>query len=64
MGAGRGPLVRAALSASSSTGINVVVWAVEKNANAFVTLRHLTKIGGWGERVRAVATLHYRASSA
>mgnify|MGYP003310089562 FL=1 len=38
-GAGRGPLVAAVLRAASTT-CNVKVHAVEKNANAIVTLRH------------------------
>ena len=40
VGAGRGPLVAAALSASSSTGVPIRVYAVEKNMNAVVTLRN------------------------
>jgi type II protein arginine methyltransferase len=40
VGAGRGPLVAAALSAASKAGVLVTVFAVEKNANAVVTLRN------------------------
>ena len=40
VGAGRGPLVQATLSASSTTEIPVKVYAVEKNANAVITLRN------------------------
>jgi len=39
VGAGRGPLVTRALSASRSTGINIRCWAVEKNPNAHVLLQ-------------------------
>ena len=40
VGAGRGPLVAAALSASSLTNIPIRVYAIEKNANAVITLRN------------------------
>lgn len=40
VGAGRGPLVQCALSAASSVDIPVTVYAVEKNANAVITLRN------------------------
>ena len=40
VGAGRGPLVDAALRASASTGVPLRVYAVEKNPNALVTLRN------------------------
>ena len=39
VGAGRGPLVAAALSASANTGIPLRIYAVEKNPNAVVILR-------------------------
>ena len=39
VGAGRGPLVRAALRASDSSSVPVRVYAVEKNPNAVVTLK-------------------------
>lgn len=38
VGAGRGPLVRAVLSASKAVSRRVKVYAVEKNPNAAVTL--------------------------
>ena len=41
MGAGRGPLVRAALSAARQTERRLKVYAIEKNANAVVTLHKL-----------------------
>lgn len=40
VGAGRGPLVQAALNASEASGIEIKVFAVEKNFNAVVTLRN------------------------
>ena len=40
VGAGRGPLVAAALSASKATGVRIRVYAVEKNRNAVITLRN------------------------
>jgi type II protein arginine methyltransferase len=40
VGAGRGPLVAAALSASDTTGVRIRVYAVEKNKNAIITLRN------------------------
>lgn len=40
VGAGRGPLVTRALQASAQTGVEIDMWAVEKNPNAFVLLQH------------------------
>ena len=42
LGAGRGPLVRAALKASETSGRKVKVIAVEKNTNAVVTLQGIS----------------------
>lgn len=39
VGAGRGPLITAALSAAREAGVQVRVYAVEKNENAAATLR-------------------------
>jgi len=47
VGAGRGPLVVAVRSAAAKAKADVRVWAVEKNPNAVVTLRHRSKIEGW-----------------
>lgn len=47
VGAGRGPLVAAALSASSSTSIPIRVFAVEKNTNAVITLRNRCLTESW-----------------
>ena len=53
VGAGRGPLVTRALQASDSTGIQIEMWAVEKNPNAFVLLqRHNEET--WNNRVNLV----------
>lgn len=53
LGAGRGPLVQAALKAGESSGRKVKVIAVEKNTNAVVTL--LTrKDEEWGDQVEVV----------
>jgi protein arginine N-methyltransferase 5 len=52
-GAGRGPLVTRALEASKKTGIEIDMWAVEKNPNAYVLLqRHNATT--WQGRVRLV----------
>ncbi|KAE8350379.1 PRMT5 arginine-N-methyltransferase-domain-containing protein [Aspergillus coremiiformis] len=53
VGAGRGPLVTRALKASAETGVDIDLWAVEKNPNAFVLLqRH--NINLWGGKVTLV----------
>lgn len=53
VGAGRGPLVTRALRASKDAGVDIEMWAVEKNQNAFVLLQshNLTK---WSGRVNLV----------
>ena len=43
VGAGRGPLIRAALNASKNTGIKIRTLVIEKNPNAIVTLTSLIK---------------------
>lgn len=53
VGAGRGPIVTRALQASTLTGVEIDLWAVEKNQNAFVLLqRHFH--GQWKQRVSLV----------
>lgn len=53
VGAGRGPLVTRALKASAEAGVEIDLWAVEKNQNAFVLLqRHNETI--WGGKVTLV----------
>lgn len=47
VGAGRGPLVQAALSASCSTNVPIRVFAVEKNTNAVITLRNRCITESW-----------------
>jgi len=47
VGAGRGPLVVAVRSAALRAKADVHVWAVEKNPNAIITLRHRSKLEGW-----------------
>jgi len=53
LGAGRGPLVRAALKAGEQSGRTLKVYAVEKNPNAVVTLLD-QKERLWGETVDVV----------
>ncbi|CAL5870947.1 uncharacterized protein PFLUO_LOCUS5189 [Penicillium psychrofluorescens] len=53
VGAGRGPLVTRAIRASAESGVDIDIWAVEKNQNAFVLLqRHNETI--WGDKVTLV----------
>ena len=53
VGAGRGPLVTGALKASEDVGVEVDMWALEKNPNAFVLLqRHNETM--WNNRVDLV----------
>jgi len=47
VGAGRGPLVVAVRNAAQRASITVKIWAVEKNPNAIITLRHRSKLEGW-----------------
>jgi len=54
VGAGRGPLVRASLTASKNSERKIRVFAVEKNPNAVVTLQHL-KIEQWGDKVEVIS---------
>lgn len=48
VGAGRGPLVHCVLSASERSRRPVRLFALEKNSNACVTLRHLCA-AVWGK---------------
>ena len=41
VGAGRGPLVHASLNAADELNRNVKMYAVEKNPNAVITLKHI-----------------------
>ena len=55
VGSGRGPLVTRALRASEATGVEVEVWAIEKNPNAYVLLQRHNEFE-WGRRVNVVKT--------
>ncbi|RMZ85656.1 hypothetical protein DV737_g634, partial [Chaetothyriales sp. CBS 132003] len=53
VGAGRGPLVTRALKASQDVGVDIDMWALEKNPNAFVLLQtHNQTI--WNQSVNLV----------
>lgn len=53
VGAGRGPLVTRALRAAEAVGVEIELWAVEKNPNAYVLLqRHNEE--DWENRVTVV----------
>lgn len=53
VGAGRGPLVTRALQASQAVGVEIELWAVEKNPNAYILLqRHNHE--DWHNRVNLV----------
>ena len=56
MGAGRGPLILCTLAAAQRTKRSVVVYAIEKNPNAIVTLQSLHASLQWGDRVHIVET--------
>ncbi|KAL4904908.1 hypothetical protein BDW74DRAFT_23616 [Aspergillus multicolor] len=53
VGAGRGPLVTRALKASASSGVEIDLWVVEKNPNAFVLLQRHNK-NLWGGKATLV----------
>ncbi|KAJ5098419.1 hypothetical protein N7532_005420 [Penicillium argentinense] len=53
VGAGRGPLVTRALKASEEAGVEIDLWAVEKNQNAFVLLQRHNDTT-WGGKVTLV----------
>ena len=52
-GAGRGPLVTRALRASEAEGVDIEIWAVEKNPNAYVLLQK-HNVEDWKSRVTVV----------
>ena len=53
VGAGRGPLVTRALKAAEDVDVEIEMWALEKNQNAFVLLqRHNQTV--WGNQVNLV----------
>lgn len=43
LGAGRGPLVRAAINVQKSEGVQFKIYAIDKNPNAVITLRGLRR---------------------
>lgn len=47
LGAGRGPLIKCSLRAAETAGMEVIVYAVEKNPNAIVTLRNCKQQLNW-----------------
>eukprot|EP00953_Heterococcus_sp_UTEX-ZZ885_P039455 20223-Heterococcus_DN1.PRE.2 len=55
VGAGRGPLVKAAINASKDANRVLRIVAVEKNANAVITLRNMAIMERW-DNVTIVAT--------
>ncbi|CAL5222774.1 g5187 [Coccomyxa viridis] len=55
VGAGRGPLVRAALNAARQTERRLKIYAIEKNPNAVVTLHKLVAAERWEDQVTVVA---------
>jgi type II protein arginine methyltransferase len=55
VGAGRGPLVRAALNASLNTGRKIKIVIVEKNRNAINTLRALVRDLWNGKEIEIIA---------
>lgn len=54
-GAGRGPLIRRALSAAKTTGAVIKVIALDKNPNAIVTLRNMIVDENLEDQVTLVA---------
>ncbi|OAA71068.1 protein arginine N-methyltransferase HSL7 [Akanthomyces lecanii RCEF 1005] len=54
-GSGRGPLVTRALKAAEYANVDVEVWAVEKNPNAYVYLLRQNQ-NVWGGRVKVIKT--------
>lgn len=56
VGAGRGPLVRAALNASKKTGIKTKIFIVEKNPNAVLTLTALSEEIWFNENIEVISS--------
>ena len=53
VGAGRGPLVTRALRAAQNVGVEIEMWALEKNQNAFVLLQRYNQTV-WSHQVNLV----------
>jgi protein arginine N-methyltransferase 5 len=62
VGAGRGPLVAAALMAASATGATVRVYAIEKNPNAVITLRNRVRTEAWSNVTVIAGDMRYRCA--
>jgi len=54
VGAGRGPIVERALKASERANRKIKLYAIEKNPNAFITLKQKKEV--WGDKVNIVFT--------
>jgi protein arginine N-methyltransferase 5 len=54
VGAGRGPIVERALKASERANRKIKLYAIEKNPNAFITLKQKKEV--WGDKVTIVFT--------
>jgi protein arginine N-methyltransferase 5 len=54
VGAGRGPIVERALRASERANRKIKLYAIEKNPNAFITLKQKKEV--WGDKVTIVFT--------
>lgn len=60
VGAGRGPLIAATLSASHQSGIPVRIYAVEKNPNAIITLRNRMVTECWDPSIISIISKDMR----
>ena len=56
VGAGRGPLILCSLHAAAKAKKDIVIYAIEKNPNAIITLQSLSRSLHWGEKVKIVET--------
>lgn len=56
VGAGRGPLILASLHAAERANCKILVYAIEKNPNAIITLQSLSQSLHWGDQVKIVET--------
>eukprot|EP01133_Synstelium_polycarpum_P019348 gene19348-23166_t len=54
VGAGRGPLIKSAIDASIQADRKIIVFAVEKNPNAIVTLKNRIINEGWQDMVTVI----------
>lgn len=56
VGAGRGPLILCSLHAAEKAKRDVIVYAIEKNPNAIITLQSLSDSFHWEGKVKIVET--------